>query len=130
MTNTEKTDHFLRPFDELESEVYELEEGENRRYFCEKDYKLLYAPQCARCEEFIFGQVASYAQRDWHKECFTCENGACGKNLFDISFTKMNGRLMCMDCYNRELSNKENLDICQACQKVIHGRPLRFRGDP
>ena len=47
----------FRPFIELDSDVYELVEEGATRFFCEKDYKLLYAPQCARCAEFVFGEV-------------------------------------------------------------------------
>lgn len=121
----------FRPFcGELDSDVYELQEGTTTRYFCEKDYKLLYAPQCARCGEFVFGEVIKALNRDWHDTCFTCETPNCHNNLQTEGFIEFNSRLLCMLCYHKELSNKQNLDICQTCLKVIQGKPLRFRGDP
>ena len=42
---------FFRPFDD--DEIYEFES----KKYCEQDYKLLYAPQCAACGDFVFGEV-------------------------------------------------------------------------
>ena len=47
----------LSSFDGESESVYELQEGDITRYFCEQCYKLLYAPICARCGGFIFGEV-------------------------------------------------------------------------
>ena len=77
----------------------------------------------------ILNNIFKALNRDWHQSCFTCSNN-CDNNLHDGGFTEFNSRLLCMVCYHRELSNKQNLDICQTCLKVINGKALRFRGDP
>ena len=43
----------FRPFND--DEIYEFES----KKYCEQDYKLLYAPQCAalNCGDFVFGEV-------------------------------------------------------------------------
>ena len=46
-----KNDKNFRPFDD--DEIYEFES----KKYCEQDYKLLYAPQCAACGDFVFGEV-------------------------------------------------------------------------
>ena len=57
----------LRPFED--NEVYEYD---GHRY-CEHDYKMLFANQCARCDGFVLGRGISALGREWHVECFTCQ---------------------------------------------------------
>ena len=115
---------FCRPFGD--KEIFPFE---NRRY-CEHDYKMLFAPQCARCGDFAFGEVISALNRDWHPECFTCEAEGCGINVKDGNFVWHGNRLLCTKCYSEERSKKEGKPICQQCFLVIEAKPLRFRGDP
>ena len=49
----------LRPFDD--DEIYEFES----KKYCEQDYKLLYAPQCASCGDFVFGEVIKVSNRSY-----------------------------------------------------------------
>lgn len=114
----------FRPFDD--DEIYEFES----KKYCEQDYKLLYAPQCASCGDFVFGEVIKALNRDWHFGCFNCEVKGCKINLQEKGFIEFNNQLLCTIHYNQELSRKEGKPVCQKCMKIINGKPLRFRGDP
>merc|ERR1712062_298071 len=91
----------FRPFGD--DEIYEYDD---KRY-CEQDYQMLYAPQCALCGEFVFGEVIKALNKDWHPECFRCQIDNCDANLQQKGFIELQNQLLCTLHYNQELSKKE-----------------------
>ncbi|XP_058056934.1 LIM and senescent cell antigen-like-containing domain protein 1 isoform X2 [Anopheles bellator] len=101
-------------------------EFEGRKY-CEKDFHILFAPCCNKCNNFVIGRVIKAMAANWHPQCFTCE--LCSVPLADSGFIRNQNRALCHDC-NRHVKNSEtNTHTCNKCHGNIEGKPLRFRGE-
>ncbi|XP_055588337.1 LIM and senescent cell antigen-like-containing domain protein 1 isoform X2 [Uranotaenia lowii] len=101
-------------------------EFEGRKY-CEKDFHILFAPCCNKCNDFVIGRVIKAMAANWHPECFTCER--CNIPLADSGFIRNQNRALCHDCNRKEKNDGQGKYICNKCHGVIDDAPLRFRGD-
>lgn len=101
-------------------------EFEGRKY-CEKDFHILFAPCCNKCNDFVIGRVIKAMAANWHPECFTCER--CSIPLADSGFIRNQNRALCHDCNRKEKEVGLGKHICNKCHGVIDDTPLRFRGE-
>lgn len=109
-----------------ESEIFSYD---GKRY-CGDDYKILYAPQCHGCSQFIIdGQVLIALNVDWCRGCFRCARVGCEVDLTEC-FVSYDNKLLCQSHYTEEKAKKEGKPICQKCFLVVDGPPLRWKGDP
>uniref|UniRef100_A0A182Q753 LIM zinc-binding domain-containing protein n=1 Tax=Anopheles farauti TaxID=69004 RepID=A0A182Q753_9DIPT len=101
-------------------------EFEGRKY-CEKDFHILFAPCCNKCNNFVIGRVIKAMAANWHPQCFTCER--CSIPLADSGFIRNQNRALCHDCNRKEKEVGLGKHICNKCHGVIDDAPLRFRGE-
>ncbi|XP_053682167.1 LIM and senescent cell antigen-like-containing domain protein 1 [Sabethes cyaneus] len=101
-------------------------EFEGRKY-CEKDFHILFAPCCNKCNDFVIGRVIKAMAANWHPECFTCER--CNIPLADSGFIRNQNRALCHDCNRKEKEVGLGKHICNKCHGIIDEAPLRFRGE-
>ncbi|XP_070489992.1 LIM and senescent cell antigen-like-containing domain protein 1 isoform X1 [Chironomus tepperi] len=101
-------------------------EFEGRKY-CEKDFRVLFAPYCSKCGEIVIGRVIKAMQASWHPECFRCQ--LCAKELADSGFIRNNNRALCHGCNASIKASEIGKYSCQKCHGIIDGAPLRFRGE-
>ncbi|CAG0894766.1 unnamed protein product [Darwinula stevensoni] len=97
------------------------------RKYCEYDFRILYAPCCGKCGEFITGRVINAMNSNWHPSCFRCN--ACDRELADLGFINSAGRALCPECNVRAKAAVAGKHICFTCKQVIDEGPLRFRGE-
>ncbi|TMS38548.1 hypothetical protein L596_005247 [Steinernema carpocapsae] len=89
--------------------------GDGRNY-CSYDFKILYAPKCEQCEEFIQGVVMRASNGNWHPHCLTCTG--CHKPLQTTEgIYIVNGSNYCATCKNSIA--KEEHYICAKCHQSI-----------
>ncbi|XP_055334798.1 LIM and senescent cell antigen-like-containing domain protein 1 isoform X1 [Paramacrobiotus metropolitanus] len=112
----------FRPF--VDGVYYEFE----GRKYCEHDFQVLYAPCCAKCNEFIIGRVIKAMYTSWHPEHFQCE--ICGRILSDIGFMRNQGRALCHPCNDRVRAEAAGKYICYRCRAVIDDKPLKYKNEP
>ncbi|EDV28879.1 LIM and senescent cell antigen-like-containing domain protein 1 [Trichoplax sp. H2] len=93
-------------------------EHEGRKY-CDYDFRILFAPVCGDCGEFISGRVIKALSRNWHPQCFRCE--ICKTSLADSGFVKSGNRALCRKCNAEEKQRKLNMTICKECNGIIEG---------
>uniref|UniRef100_A0A8C4QX56 LIM domain-containing protein n=1 Tax=Eptatretus burgeri TaxID=7764 RepID=A0A8C4QX56_EPTBU len=101
-------------------------EYDGRRY-CENDFKKLYAPICATCVQFIIGRVIKALGKNWHPECFRCQN--CKTQLSEIGFVGGPGRHLCRPCHAEQKALDLGCHACHRCQQLVEGRALVYKGD-
>ncbi|XP_058813706.1 LIM and senescent cell antigen-like-containing domain protein 1 isoform X1 [Topomyia yanbarensis] len=101
-------------------------EFEGRKY-CEKDFHILFAPCCNKCNDFVIGRVIKAMAANWHPECFTCER--CNIPLADSGFIRNQNRALCHDCNRKEKEVGLGKHMCNKCHGIIDDAPLRFRGE-
>ncbi|XP_039443711.1 LIM and senescent cell antigen-like-containing domain protein 1 isoform X1 [Culex pipiens pallens] len=101
-------------------------EFEGRKY-CEKDFHILFAPCCNKCNDFVIGRVIKAMAANWHPDCFTCER--CSIPLADSGFIRNQNRALCHDCNRKEKEVGLGKHVCNKCHGVIDDAPLRFRGE-
>uniref|UniRef100_A0A182NKW1 LIM zinc-binding domain-containing protein n=1 Tax=Anopheles dirus TaxID=7168 RepID=A0A182NKW1_9DIPT len=101
-------------------------EFEGRKY-CEKDFHILFAPCCNKCNNFVIGRVIKAMAANWHPQCFTCER--CSIPLADSGFIRNQNRALCHDCNRKEKEVGLGKHVCNKCHGVIDDAPLRFRGE-
>ncbi|XP_062536136.1 LIM and senescent cell antigen-like-containing domain protein 1 isoform X2 [Armigeres subalbatus] len=101
-------------------------EFEGRKY-CEKDFHILFAPCCNKCNDFVIGRVIKAMAANWHPDCFTCEQ--CRIPLADSGFIRNQNRALCHDCNKREKDDGLEKHMCNKCHGAIDDAPLRFRGE-
>jgi LIM and senescent cell antigen-like-containing domain protein 1/2 len=94
----------------FENETYY--EFEKRKY-CESDFKLLFAPYCKLCQEFINGRVIKALNSSWHPNCFKCVS--CGVNLAESGFSKSGTKILCRRCHNEEKIENGGKATCNKC---------------
>ncbi|XP_030046565.1 PDZ and LIM domain protein 5 isoform X2 [Microcaecilia unicolor] len=68
-------------------------------FYCELCYEKFFAPQCARCQRKILGEVINALKQTWHVSCFVCV--ACHKPIHNNVFHLEDGDPYCeMDYYS------------------------------
>lgn len=88
---------------------YEFE----KRKYCESDFKLLYAPCCKFCGEYIDGRVIKALNSSWHPSCFKCNS--CGINLAESGFLKSGTNTLCRRCHNEDKLKSGGNATCNKC---------------
>nr|XP_033813879.1 PDZ and LIM domain protein 5 isoform X3 [Geotrypetes seraphini] len=67
--------------------------------YCDLCYEKFFAPQCARCQRKILGEVINALKQTWHVSCFVCV--ACHKPISNNVFHLEDGDPYCeMDYYS------------------------------
>uniref|UniRef100_A0A915PHH7 LIM zinc-binding domain-containing protein n=1 Tax=Setaria digitata TaxID=48799 RepID=A0A915PHH7_9BILA len=105
----------------LHNKVHYVIDGRN---YCEYDFKVLYAPSCVKCGQFVTGRVINAVNTNWHPECLRCSQ--CGTMLdsegvwckndqieLDVNARCLQNKLYCQQCYDSQCS------ICAACRHPI-----------
>ncbi|XP_059821409.1 PDZ and LIM domain protein 5-like isoform X5 [Hypanus sabinus] len=67
--------------------------------YCEKCYEQFFAPDCARCQRKILGEIINALKQTWHVNCFMCV--ACMQPIRNNVFHMEDGEPYCeKDYYN------------------------------
>ncbi|XP_040274102.1 PDZ and LIM domain protein 5 isoform X4 [Bufo bufo] len=67
--------------------------------YCEICYEKFFAPDCARCQRKILGEIINALKQTWHVSCFVCV--ACQKPIHNSVFHLEDGDPYCeMDYYS------------------------------
>jgi len=104
-------------------------QNENRMY-CLHDYKMLFAPSCHGCNQFILqGRVVKAMEHSWHATCFVCSH--CGECLANSStFKKYENNPFCQKCFNKVKVDLPGVYICHKCKGAIDSQAyLKFEGE-
>ncbi|XP_032868557.1 LIM domain-binding protein 3 isoform X6 [Amblyraja radiata] len=81
---------------------------EQNNIYCEKCYEQFFAPNCAKCNAKIMGEVMHALRQTWHTTCFVC--AACGKSFGNSLFHMEDGEPYCEKDYIALFSTK-----CHGC---------------
>ncbi|CAF3995052.1 unnamed protein product [Rotaria sordida] len=113
-------------FQPFENGIYFEHEG---RKYCERDFQILFAPCCAECKQVIVGRIIRALQKCFHPDCFRCQ--LCHIPLFEIGFSKNNGRALCRECYTKEKAKDPSVSqyICSTCQQIIDNKCIKYKGE-
>ncbi|CAF1155382.1 unnamed protein product [Rotaria sordida] len=113
-------------FQPFENGIYFEHEG---RKYCERDFQTLFAPCCAECKQVIVGRIIRALQKCFHPDCFRCQ--LCHIPLFEIGFSKNNGRALCRECYTKEKAKDPSVSqyICSTCQQIIDNKCIKYKGE-
>ncbi|CAF0973381.1 unnamed protein product [Didymodactylos carnosus] len=84
----------------------------NSRPYCENDYRRLFAPKCAACDQPIISVMITALNRNWHPEHFVCE--LCKRRVGDDGYHEKDSKAYCRECY---LSNF--VPKCLGCDQAI-----------
>lgn len=107
------------------------------RLYCERDFKILFAPNCSRCKNFIIGRFIRALNKTWHANCFLCHN--CNLPLADLGFLKSSldkSLALCHTCHALEKQTLKRIPKCVQCNKYIgdhdeiNEKPLYIKGEP
>ncbi|XP_058047961.1 PDZ and LIM domain protein 5 isoform X3 [Ahaetulla prasina] len=66
---------------------------EKGAFYCEGCYEKFFAPECARCQRKILGEVINALKQTWHVSCFVCV--ACHKPIRNNIFHLEDGDPYC-----------------------------------
>ena len=90
---------------------------------CIQCYNKYLAPRCAKCSMPISnGQSTVFDEKKYHPECFRCYQ--CDKAITDREFHTQDGKLCCIQCYNKYLAPR-----CAKCSMPIsNGQSTVFDG--
>ncbi|CAF3882558.1 unnamed protein product [Rotaria magnacalcarata] len=80
--------------------------------YCELDYRRLFAPKCARCDQPIVDVMITALNRNWHPEHFLCE--LCERRVGEDGYHEKDGYAYCRECYMTNFVPK-----CLGCKQVI-----------
>ncbi|CAF1100205.1 unnamed protein product [Rotaria sordida] len=80
--------------------------------YCEHDYRRLFAPKCARCDQPIIDVMITALNRNWHPEHFLCE--LCQRRVGEDGYHEKDGYAYCRECYMNNFVPK-----CLGCKQVI-----------
>ncbi|XP_028932753.1 PDZ and LIM domain protein 5 isoform X2 [Ornithorhynchus anatinus] len=80
--------------------------------YCELCYEKFFAPDCARCQRKILGEVINALKQTWHVSCFVCV--ACGKPIRNNIFHLEDGDPYCETDYYAMFGT-----ICRGCEFPI-----------
>ncbi|XP_037562760.1 LIM and senescent cell antigen-like-containing domain protein 1 [Dermacentor silvarum] len=97
------------------------------RNYCEHDFRVLFMPTCAHCNEGITGRLIRALGRDWHARCLCCRR--CGECLSDQGLLSIHRRPYCRKCYNVIQAEYIGKLLCAKCEEVIDENPLRRNGE-
>ncbi|KAH9371097.1 hypothetical protein HPB48_014687 [Haemaphysalis longicornis] len=97
------------------------------RNYCEHDFRVLFMPTCAQCNEGITGRLIRALGRDWHARCLCCRR--CGDCLSDQGLLSIHRRPYCRKCYNIIQAEYIGKMTCAKCDEVIDENPLRRNGE-
>ncbi|XP_041032079.1 LIM domain-binding protein 3-like isoform X6 [Carcharodon carcharias] len=81
---------------------------EQNNIYCERCYEQFFAPNCAKCNAKIMGEVMHALRQTWHTTCFVC--AACGKSFGNSLFHMEDGEPYCEKDYIALFSTK-----CHGC---------------
>ncbi|XP_078386761.1 LIM domain-binding protein 3-like isoform X7 [Cetorhinus maximus] len=81
---------------------------EQNNIYCERCYEQFFAPNCAKCNAKIMGEVMHALRQTWHTMCFVC--AACGKSFGNSLFHMEDGEPYCEKDYIALFSTK-----CHGC---------------
>ncbi|KAF1757994.1 hypothetical protein GCK72_014452 [Caenorhabditis remanei] len=99
---------------------------ENRIY-CEHDFKTLYAPVCAKCNEFVIGQVVHSSNYSFHFACFTCDD--CDTQLNSHGAYRYHGKILCFSC-NQKMPKLKIYNCTKCKQRVEDEDLLMYQHEP
>ncbi|XP_063166156.1 PDZ and LIM domain protein 5 isoform X3 [Candoia aspera] len=80
--------------------------------YCEGCYEKFFAPECARCQRKILGEVISALKQTWHVSCFVCV--ACHKPIRNNVFHLEDGDPYCETDYYALFGS-----MCHGCEFPI-----------
>lgn len=81
---------------------------------CEKCYKGLFCPRCAKCDLSITDRIITALNKKWHPDCFVCST--CTQPFPGGSFFERDGYPYCSDhFYTSSVPN------CGSCNKPVRG---------
>ncbi|XP_031229258.1 testin-like isoform X2 [Mastomys coucha] len=85
----------------------------NGKLYCGRHYCDSEKPRCAGCDELIFSDEYTQAERkNWHVKHFCCFD--CNKVLAGKLYVMINNRPVCKLCYM-----KKHAVVCQGCHNAI-----------
>ncbi|KAG8454191.1 hypothetical protein GDO86_000724 [Hymenochirus boettgeri] len=85
---------------------------EKGELYCEICYEKFFAPDCARCQRKILGEVINALKQTWHVSCFVCV--ACQKPIRNSVFHLEDGDPYCETDYYSLFGT-----ICHGCEFPI-----------
>ncbi|XP_054996561.1 PDZ and LIM domain protein 5 isoform X2 [Sorex araneus] len=80
--------------------------------YCELCYEKFFAPECARCQRKILGEVINALKQTWHVSCFVCVS--CGKPIRNNVFHLEDGEPYCETDYYSLFGT-----MCRGCEFPI-----------
>ncbi|XP_055962603.1 PDZ and LIM domain protein 5 isoform X2 [Sorex fumeus] len=80
--------------------------------YCELCYEKFFAPECARCQRKILGEVINALKQTWHVSCFVCVS--CGKPIRNNVFHLEDGEPYCETDYYSLFGT-----LCRGCEFPI-----------
>ena len=80
---------------------------------CEKCYKGLFCPRCAKCDKSITDRIITALGKKWHPDCFSCST--CNQPFPGGSFFERDGYPYCQAHYSGASQ------ICGGCNKPVVG---------
>ncbi|XP_063045279.1 actin-binding LIM protein 3-like, partial [Engraulis encrasicolus] len=87
-------------------------------YLCSEDYQRLHGNRCARCGDYILGDLVSALGRTYHPTCFSCTR--CSKPFPVGGRVTMSGQeTVCQDCNSRQPMGFQRHSICAGCDEHI-----------
>ncbi|XP_059496238.1 LIM domain-binding protein 3 isoform X5 [Stegostoma tigrinum] len=123
---------------------------EQNNIYCERCYEQFFAPNCAKCNTKIMGEVMHALRQTWHTTCFVC--AACGKSFGNSLFHMEDGEPYCEKDYIALFSTKchgcdfpveagdkfiealgytwhDTCFICAVCHVNLEGQPFYSKKD-
>ncbi|KAM3831388.1 PDZ and LIM domain protein 5 isoform 2-T4 [Vipera latastei] len=85
---------------------------EKGELYCEGCYEKFFAPECARCQRKILGEVINALKQTWHVSCFVCV--ACHKPIRNNIFHLEDGDPYCETDYYALFGS-----MCHGCEFPI-----------
>lgn len=95
----------------------------NGRNYCEQDFKTLYAPCCARCNQSIIGHFVRSLNNCWHHDCLICDR--CRTPLWGRkAYKSTKNKPLCYDCNDYIKTLKPKNPLCHKCKSPIEDHEL------
>ncbi|XP_072138582.1 LIM domain-binding protein 3-like isoform X2 [Mobula birostris] len=123
---------------------------EQNNIYCERCYEQFFAPNCAKCNTKIMGEVMHALRQTWHTTCFVC--AACGTSFGNSLFHMEDGEPYCEKDYIALFSTKchgcdfpveagdkfiealgytwhDTCFVCAVCHMNLEGQPFYSKKD-
>ncbi|XP_062926801.1 LIM domain-binding protein 3a [Mobula hypostoma] len=123
---------------------------EQNNIYCERCYEQFFAPNCAKCNAKIMGEVMHALRQTWHTTCFVC--AACGTSFGNSLFHMEDGEPYCEKDYIALFSTKchgcdfpveagdkfiealgytwhDTCFVCAVCHMNLEGQPFYSKKD-